>query len=475
MIQRIQRILCLSLLLVSWQTAVKAQTLQASIETLMQKHDFLRTSEVGIVVYDLSTGDTLYAHQADKLFRPASVQKVITSVTALSLLGAEHRFSTRLTYTGNIENGVLKGDLYVVGDYDPEFNTTDLFRLSEAVQSAGIRHIEGHLYGDVSLTDAPFHGPGWSWDDAPYTFMPYLSPLMLEKGTVRLSIYPSARNKPAYIEGKPVSSAYSVVNKTMSKSADAGRLTFSRDWTTQNNTITVSGNVKTVAHKSLSVFDTPAFFLTAFMAQLREMGVSLADTTVAYAPCPIESTALYTLSRPMTEALKEALKESDNLSAEALFAHIGIYGEGRHKGSFERSSEVVSRFSTTRLGIDADVYKIADGCGLSPYNLVSPYQVLAYLRHAYLHPQVYAPFYDALPVSGVDGTLKNRMKQGKTYRSVRAKTGAVTGVSALAGYLTTEEGKPLAFVVLHQNLLKVAPARAFQDELCELLVTVSKR
>lgn len=121
------------------------------------------------------------------------------------------------------------------------------------------------------------------------------------------------------------------------------------------------------------------------------------------------------------------------------------------------------------VGCNPDEYSIVDGSGVSLYNYISPELMIEYLKYAYSRAEIFCPLYEALPVAGVDGTLRNRMKQGKAYRNVHAKTGTVTGVSSLAGYVKAGNGDMLAFVIINQNVLKGKEARAFQDKICEIL------
>ena len=112
---------------------------------------------------------------------------------------------------------------------------------------------------------------------------------------------------------------------------------------------------------------------------------------------------------------------------------------------------------------------LADGSGVSVYNYISPRLLLEYLKYAYYHREIFLPFYESLPIAGVDGTLQNRMKQTKARGNVHAKTGSVTGVSSLAGYVKAADGHQLAFVIINQNVLKLSRARAFQDKFCDIL------
>lgn len=444
-----------------------AQTLTGRLDALVQSEPVLKHSEVGISVFDLTEGTSVYQYQADKLYRPASTEKVITTVTALSRLGADYQFHTRLAYTGQICQDTLKGDLYVIGGFDPEFMEEDLSRFVQTVHDAGIRRIEGRLIGDVSLTDSVYWGPGWSWDDTPEPFQPYLSALMLNRGCVKVTVTPQQQGQSPQVEVSPVSDYYTIDNQAKSRDADSGRLRITRDWLHNGNTIRVSGNVTKQTTRTLNLYSSEDFFLHTFRNRLNEQGISL--HAAVKGRCPQDTTELAVCSRPIEEVLKRALKKSDNLSAEALFRHVGIQESDTLWVGFKQSQEAVYRFMKEEIGYLPERYRIVDGSGVSLYNYVSPTLLLAYLKYAYYHAEVFQPFYEALPIAGIDGTLQGRMKKGKAFRNVRAKTGSVTGVSSLAGYVRASNGHMLAFVIINQNVLKSREARLFQDKICEIL------
>ena len=131
------------------------------------------------------------------MYRPASIEKIITTVTALAELGTSYTFDTRLAYTGTIgADSTLHGNLYVVGGFRPlNLWKDDLHRLTDAVHRAGINSIKGNLVADVSVMDSIYWGTGWAWDDTPNAFQPYLSPLMLNRGCVNVSVKPSQKGK----------------------------------------------------------------------------------------------------------------------------------------------------------------------------------------------------------------------------------------------------------------------------------------
>lgn len=450
-----------------------SQNVSGRIDSLINKSSFLETSEAGILVYDLTAKKEVYRHQAEKLYRPASVEKVITSVTALSVLGKDYDIKTGLSYSGYIDNDTLHGNLYVKGDFDPEFMQEDMESLVNAVYNTGIHYVDGRLVGDVSMMDSVYWGPGWAWDDTPDSFQPYLSPLMLNRGCVNISISPSSGKGKADIEINPESDFYMVENITKSNTSSGGNVSVTRNWLYNDNTIRIKGGVRGKSGSVLNVFDTKGFFMNTFRYQLEKKNIFASRDSIFYGVVPSDTKGLYTVTRNVDAVLKRALKESDNLSAESLFFHVTreILG-GKKKLSHKDGQKAIYRFMESDLNMDSRKYRIVDGCGVSDYNYVSPELVMEYLKYAFYSPLVFPPFYDSLPIAGIDGTLKYRMGKSRCFRNVRAKTGTITGVSSLAGYITSESKHTIAFVIINQNVLKYVSARKFQDRLCEILLDI---
>ena len=448
-----------------------AQSLAQRLDSLLN-NPLLKTSEVGITVFDLTEGKSLYRYQDENLYRPASTEKVITSVTALAQLGTTYTMDTQLQYTGIIENDTLKGNLYLIGGFDPEFMEADLDSLVDAVAQSGIRYISDTLVADVSMMDSIYWGPGWSWDDVPNSFQPYLSPLMLNRGCVDVTVTPTIKDSLPQITCSPTSDYYQVSNQAISRNPMVSKLKITRNWLHGGNQIQVSGNVSRTTTETLSIYDSKAFFFHTFTSRLKERGITISAT--AYADCPIPNdsltvTPLYVHRRPISQVLKQALKESDNLCAEAMFHHLAKQYAFHNRVSFEDGTDAINDFMKKNLGFNPEHYRIADGSGVSLYNYVSPRLLLEYLKYAYYHPDIFHPFYESLPIAGIDGTLQYRMKKTPAYRKVHAKTGSVTGVSSLAGYAKAANGHQLAFVIINQNVMKLRQARAFQDRICQLL------
>ena len=450
---------------------IQAQPLAQRLDSLLND-PLLTTSEVGITVFDLTTGESLFRYQDEKLYRPASTEKVITSVTALARLGTDYTMDTRLQYTGRIVNDTLKGSLYLVGGFDPEFMDEDLDSLVEVIARSGIRYITDTLAADVSMMDSVYWGPGWSWDDVPHSFQPYLSPLMLNRGCVDVTVTPIQKDSLPQVLCVPASDYYKVKNEAISHQPQAGKLKITRNWLHNGNLIHITGNVAKTTTKTLSVYTSKDFFFHTFVSRLRERGVEA--RTTGFAECPQSDSLtvvspLFTLSRPIGEVLKQMMKESDNLCAESMFYHLAAKYAARKQVNADDGTDAINDFMKTGLGFNPEYYRIADGSGVSLYNYVSPRLMLEYLKFAYYHAEIFQPFYESLPIAGVDGTLEHRMKKTKAYRKVRAKTGSVTGVSSLAGYAKAANGHQLAFVIINQNVMKLRKARAFQGKICHLL------
>lgn len=247
---------------------INAQPLSQRLDALLHE-EVLKTSEVGIAVFDLTTGKSVYRYQDEKLYRPASVEKIITSVTALAQLGADYTMDTGLRYRGKIENDTLKGSLYLIGGFDPEFMDEDLDRLVDALASQGIRYVTDTLAADVSMTDSVYWGSGWCWDDTPYSFQPYLSPLMLNRGCVDVSVSPAQKDSLPKVVCTPVSDYYQVHNHGVSRNPQAGKLKITRNWLSNGNIITVSGNVSYPYTEKLNVYTSKDFFFHTFVSRLR--------------------------------------------------------------------------------------------------------------------------------------------------------------------------------------------------------------
>lgn len=183
--------------------------------------------------------------------------------------------------------------------------------------------------------------------------------------------------------------------------------------------------------------------------------------------CPEQTASLCTVSHSLDQILLPMMKQSDNLYAESVLFQIAS-ATGTAHATVQQARETEEQFIAD-LGLRPEDYRIADGSGLSLYNYLSAELLVQVLRYAWQHPDIYDHLAPTLPVAGIDGTLKNRMKNTPAKGKVRAKTGTVTGVSSLAGYAQAANQHILAFAIINQGLRNGRDGRDFQDRVCTAL------
>lgn len=168
--------ICVDSLPDEWQSLPWPQSVQESLTSLLDAPMF-RTSQVGIMVYDLDADSAIFRHNERQRLRPASTMKLVTAIAAIDKLGGGYQFKTELCYTGSVADGVLRGDVYCVGGFDPRFNSDDLRAFVESIHKMGVDTIRGNLYADKTMKDSTRFGKGWCWDDD----NPVLSPLLISR------------------------------------------------------------------------------------------------------------------------------------------------------------------------------------------------------------------------------------------------------------------------------------------------------
>ena len=427
-------------------------------------------TDIALMVYDLTNDTTLYAYREKIMCRPASVQKVITSVTALSSLGSDYKFKTTLKTQGTIGNdSVLKGNLYLVGGLDPALNEHELRRMVGDLKKAGINRIDGTLYADVSIMDTMYWATGWCWDDAPASFQPYISPLMVHQGFVGVEVKPTSKGKAPQVNIYPANTHIKVVNKSLTLCDTLGPLTITRDWMHNDNTIIVEGNCRRRQSTDLSVVGSADFTFALLRQYLDEAGISYGKYD--WGRCPVMGRELSVVSHDLPSIVKEALKESNNLYAEAMFLQTGRLQYPREI-KFKDAAKYLQNFVSRKFGMFSASFNIVDGSGLSMYDMCSPQFMVDMLSLIYKDQDLFKIMYKSLPISGVDGTLKTRLGNKTTLNKVHAKTGSVTGSCTLAGYIHTADGRDLAFCIMNEGAIKMPPSRSVQDKICTVLCEI---
>lgn len=416
--------------------------------------DLLTYSDASLVVYDLTADSLLFSHRAHKLTRPASVLKIITSVAALERLGDDYTIDTYLLRQGN--------SLYFKGAIDPLFSFDDLCGMLQSVPGDAVVDT---LFADCSFMDSLYWGPGWAWDDTPWEFQPYISPLMLCGGCVEVTAKPAVRGAAPMVECYPPSAFYSIENEAVSRGGTGEKFTILRDWLCGTNVIRLRGDCTAAKSEKMNMFPSQDYFIAVAAEQLAARGVVVKNIADGVAPYACDTLAV--VCRALGDIVSEALMESNNLCAEAMSYHLGaLYG--RQPVRQAMGPKIVKGFLEYALDMP-QWYDVCDGSGLSPYTLVSADIIMQVLRYAHSHPHIYEKILCGLPQAGVSGTMKHRAKGTAAYKKVFAKTGTVTGVCTLAGYAVASNGHNLAFVILNEGSPKARPVRVWQDKVCEVL------
>lgn len=447
--------------------------LRSDIDRFLQ-HPSLAHSITAVLVVSMRDGTVWYERNADLMLIPASNQKLLTAAAALHRLGADFRYTTRLWVRGEVDShGTLHGDLILEGSGDPTLQLKDLEAMAEAVVAAGIRHVGGYLLYDESAFDGVRRGGDWAWDDEPYYYAPCLSALCVERNAVSVLVSPGERvGEPPRVRLWPPTDYLLVRNEATTSPAG----TPNSIWITREharNIVVVRGQIPLDAsadsvRQALSVEEPPRYSLWLLREALHKRGVTTQYRTALPERVPREARLLYThTSPPLSDILVLLNKPSDNLVAECLMRTLGRV---EYQQGSAAAGERVMRAFLQQAGLDLNALHIVDGSGLSRRNQISARNLVALLRYMARHPLAKV-FIDSLPVAGVDGTLRHRMVNTPAQGKVRAKTGSLSRVSTLSGYLTTQGGEELVFALLMNNYNgSVAAVRAVQDAIVVRLV-----
>jgi D-alanyl-D-alanine carboxypeptidase/D-alanyl-D-alanine-endopeptidase (penicillin-binding protein 4) len=424
----------------------------------------------GVAIQSLDSGEILYEQNSGKLLMPASNMKILTAISALKTLGPDFVYETIVEVDQTIRDGVVKGNLMVVGTGDPTISADDLNDWALQLKGTGLTEVDGNIMGDDSAFEADRLGFGWSWDDLPYYYATETSALQFAENAITITITAGEANKPVTVKKEPDTS-YVRVEENVQVIADAER---SVQWIykPETRTIFVSGTLPANGsdYGSFAINNPAAYFAHCFKETLERNGIRVRGTAgVAPAEIAGGTPAVQLIthkSKPLKEILTTLLKESQNLYAETLLKTIG-------GGKTNEGIKVVES-TLAGMGIPASSVVVLDGSGLSRYNYVTPMAFVTMLRAIY-HDDASQVFYNALPVAGVDGTLKSRMKGTAAENNVHAKTGSISNVRTLSGYMKTLDGEMIVFSLLANNFNAPSEeANAIQDQVVELLANFKR-
>jgi D-alanyl-D-alanine carboxypeptidase/D-alanyl-D-alanine-endopeptidase (penicillin-binding protein 4) len=449
--------------------------LQRSLDSILD-NPALAHGTWGVLVQSLKTGDTLFSRNPQKLLLPASNMKLVTLAAAAARLGWAYTYPTQLLARGSIAGGVLTGDLVAVGSGDPSIGNLDgsadrLFgEWADRLKQLGVRSIDGRIVGDDDAFDDEELGFGWSWDDLAEDYAAGVGALQFNENAIRVTVSPGPKaGDPAALAVDPPESGI-VVSNAVHTAAPGTAANLSARRLPGQRTLVVGGTIAagaaTPAVLTMSVDNPTLFFVRALRLALIARGIDVRGPAVDIddvAPLDERGATAIAMHRsaPLSVLAVRLMRISQNQYAETFLKTLGqdqtelAADPGERRSGFSPATALKGRTAAQKLfqdwGVDAGSLIIRDGSGLSRYDFLTAQALVTILTHVYRDPTLYEPFAASLPTPGTDGTLANRLKGTAAENRLHAKTGSMSQVRALSGYLTTSDDEPLVFSILANN------------------------
>ena len=418
----------------------------------------------GISVRKADSGEQLYSHFGDIRLRPASNMKILTSVAALETLGPGYQFTTEVLTDGSVNGEILEGNLYLRGKGDPTLLKKDFDQFAMDLKDMGIHEIKGNLIGDDTWYDDVRLSQDLNWSNESTYTGAQVSALTFspneeyDAGTVIVEVDPATEvGKSAQIKLIPETNYVSIINKTETVAKNKTHaITIEREHGTNN--ILVEGTIPLGGRSRawVAVWEPTGYALDIFKKSLIENGIAFAENSKLKRGITPEKATVLTSKKSMMleDLLIPFMKMSNNGHGETLTKEMGkvVYGEGSWNSGLK-----VIKDTVTKLGVDGATIMLRDGSGMSHKNLI-PANEISTMLFTIQEKTGFPPFENSLPIAGepgnlVGGTLRYRMNEESTKGNVIAKTGSLTGVSTLSGYVTSKDGEKLIFSIMINNYL----------------------
>lgn len=488
--------------------------LQSRIEEVVRQ-PALEPGFFAVKIVSLDTGQVVFEQQANKFVRPASNMKLYTVATAFDRLTPDYHFITSVYAKEKPDDGKIKSDLVIYGRGDPSFaarfNNGDYFKgvndLADRIVAAGVKRVRGDLVGDESYFNGAPLGSGWEWEDLTWSYGAQVSALTINDNAIDLNVKPGEKvgASVVFTTGPPSASFMTIVNRaTTSARGSKSDLRIYRGLGA--NSLELSGSLPLGDAGFVGGVAIPDPAL-AFVAMLRDVlvkrGIKIdgrvrtvnarsggsivpavlpagaplsAEPSAGKMAAVVEIASLH--SRPFAELAAHTLKPSQNQYTELILRTLGktqppnSIDTGRARDDEDLGLEAVRNF-LRQAGVGDNEVALNDGSGLSRNDLISANTTVQLLTFMSKH-KYFAQFRDALPIAGVDGTLRTRMRGTPAEGNVRAKTGSLSSVASLSGYVTTAAGEHLVFSMMLNNYPDAAAVRRDSiDAIAVLLASFS--
>lgn len=458
--------------------ATPQQALPSYIDSLLAAPALSRAN-IGLDVRILTKnqgGKSLYQREATQLFAPASCLKLMTTAAVMKQKGADYRFKTKVGYSGQLGNGKLKGDLWIIPSGDPSLSarfhqdnwTAIPDAWADSLLARGIKKITGNIVIVDTILSFPKYSEGWGIEDLRYDYAAEKSSFSINENMVDVFIQPdSIVGNPGIVELRPQTKYMQVINQTKTV-AKGERRNSDIQKELGGNVVYAVGRIPIgdMDHEGTAVPKAAIYAATLWVEAIQRKGIRFEGTITFSSLVDADERGEVTVlweqpSAPLSEIVWWTNKKSVNFLAEQLLLTM--------TNDYEKSIDKMKEILSSEMQVDTLGMVIVDGCGLSRMNLASPKQLCDVLAYMYQDEQ-YSSYAASLPIMGVDGTLAKKLTQSIATGKILAKTGTMKRIRNIAGYVPIDEEHVLAFSILCTQFTSDTVIKDFQDKLCEAFV-----
>jgi serine-type D-Ala-D-Ala carboxypeptidase/endopeptidase (penicillin-binding protein 4) len=426
--------------------------LQETLAEILRSPE-LGDAEVGVHVRSLRDGHTVFERNSAKLFNPASNVKLVTSAAAFAYLGPNYRFKTVVYRDKPMSGGVLNGNLYIRGFGDPTLTDEQLFGLVNEIALSGISEVKGDLVVDDTFFDQVYEGPGWDQEYSDHSYAPSMSALAINYGNFTLRILPGdSIGSAAKVLVWPEIPSIELTSSAVTRGDGTRSRVFVGTSKGDGNKVVVNvrGAVSLADETGLTLYRRvyhPTMYAGEEIRSLLEMRGVKIKGKVRLGPANKTGVVVAThLSRPLAEVASVLNKFSNNFIAEQMLKTLGAELRGE-PGTWEKGCSVAAQFLQD-IGVTPGSFILGNGSGLNDINRLTPEQITRILDVMYSRFELAPEYIGSLAVAGSSGTINSRFANSPATARLRAKTGSLTGVSALSGYVVSKDNHLFAFSVM---------------------------
>lgn len=433
--------------------ASEPSTLSENIEkVLKENYSITQRLNIAIAVNDLDTDENVYSLNPYNSLVPASVTKLFTAYAALDYLKPAFTYQTQILFDKDKVNssGTLSDNLYLKFTGDPSLTKNDLRQLFYNLKNYNVKKISGNIIIDDSMFDQNYQAPGWPWDDSKFCYAAPTSAIVIDKNCFQMNLSPQKTINNLALLTENSSNFAKVINKiTTQNNINCSPELFSYP----DNSYELTGciNQNTQAIPLNIAYQNPQLMIIQLVKDILKQQNITFKGKILFNTSPLENPTIIThKSKTLDLLVKEMLKNSNNIIADNLIKTIGAYYYNT-QGTFTNGTKALGEL-LDNIDIDSRQMRMMDGSGGSRYNLISPDQLVKLNKLAFYNTNISSYFYNSLLIPGVDESLKY-LDELKLSGKIHAKTGSMSGVFNLSGYLEKDSGRTLVFAIMINGII----------------------